>query len=181
MKHNPHQIKNGTLPKKSYISSAKQFEQNCYSYEGSINTFDKTPNNFGNYNPKPYEFQLTSGLKFKPKNIKSQSRDGVAFDSKIERIYYMYKKYIEHTDIKRNTDEHLDYTNCYGRTTWFYPDFKENGVFVELKGIVSPDDAQKRQQHPEVVWVVQSEAYGKALLDSYREKLDLVLPNWRKM
>lgn len=175
MKHNPHQVKTGHLPKKTLIANAEQLVNNCYQYETDFTySSSNKPTYYG-------EFNLSSGLKFKPKNIKSVSRDGVAFDSKIERIYYMYKKYIEHANIERNTSEHLDYRNCFGKNSWFYPDFKENGRFVELKGIMSPDDVQKRQQHPEVVWIVQSESFGKQLLETYKEKLDMLVPNWRKM
>lgn len=135
------------------------------------------------YNPYQYAAYTYSGsLGHKVNNKKSISKtENVSFDSQIERIFYFYKKYIEGALIERNTNKHLTYTNTAGYKTYFYPDFIVNGVFYELKGLMSQDDIQKRQQHPEVQWIVTTESYGKTLLNNYCKELDKKLQNWRTL
>ncbi len=133
------------------------------------------------YIPKVFNYEKSGGLNFKPKNKKSVTKSGVSFDSNIERIFYFYQKYIAHANIERNKSKYLIYTNSVGIATRFYPDFIVNGNFYELKGIVSRDDQCKRQQHPSVIWIVQTEPTGAAILDSYKQKLTKLLPNWRSL
>ena len=130
------------------------------------------------YNPKySNKRKASGGLTFQPKATKC-SYKGISFDSRIEVVFYLYKKLIAQSNIKRNTTEYLLYKDPQGQTFRFYPDFIDSGTYIEVKGIVSSLDQCKRDQHPNVVWVVLSEQ--KQLFNQMEKVLDTFYPNWRK-
>jgi hypothetical protein len=110
------------------------------------------------------------GLPSKCKNVKS-IQDGVEFDSNAEKLYFNYNKYVEKKHIERNTTEALQYYDTSGQLRNFYPDFKVDGQFVEIKGVVSSLDECKRRQHPEVKWIVMGE--NENLFKEMKEKVDV--------
>jgi|GEM_PF-4201823 len=83
--------------------------------------------------------------------------EGQKFDSKFEYCFWLYHKYIKGNSIERNSSEYLSYTNSDGKIKKYYFDFYVNGVKTELKGYMRADDFLKRDQHPEVNWIMQSD------------------------
>ena len=83
---------------------------------------------------------------------------GISFDSKIEVILYIYFHDVLGLPFTRNTETALIYRDLNGVERKFYPDFIKEGKLFEVKGVVSPRDRCKREQHPcDVEWWVMAE------------------------
>ena len=70
---------------------------------------------------------------------------GIEFDSKWEYAYYRWATEIKNWVCVRNTSEWFNYRDEMGKTKKFYPDFKCNGQFVEVKGIFRANDLLKKE------------------------------------
>ena len=98
--------------------------------------------------------------------------DGEKFDSKAEFVVYLYYKKVLMRPIERNRTEWLPYVDENGKTRRFYPDFKADGKYLEVKGFWRTADLKKQEAHPEVVFV-DATVYGP-----WRKEVEKVLPDW---
>ena len=69
---------------------------------------------------------------------------GIEFDSKWEYAYYRWATEIKNWSVTRNTSDFFNYRDAEGKNKKFYPDFKCNGNYVEVKGIYRENDVLKR-------------------------------------
>ena len=107
-------------------------------------------------------------------NIKKGYSKGNKYDSFAEFTFCSYMERIKGFFVERNQKSiFLPYTDETGKTRKYYPDFIVNGVFYEVKGRIRPKDEQKRRQHPEVVFVFQSE------INDMAKELDKSCTGWR--
>ena len=99
---------------------------------------------------------------------------GVQFDSYWEFAFYIYKSEIEGKTIIRNTEDAFDYTREDGRPAKFYPDFKVDGMYYEVKGRFRSDDLLKREATIGLVTFIDEHDMKPILREVYRFK-----PNWK--
>ena len=100
--------------------------------------------------------------------------DGERFDSKWECLVWIYYKKIQCVPCERNHVDSVAYTDSNGQLRKFYPDFKVNGQFVEVKGIYRPDDMCKMEQHPEIQFIDSSN------IEPIKKEVEKRFPNWQR-
>jgi hypothetical protein len=66
--------------------------------------------------------------------------DGLFFKSSWELAFYIYNK-DNGIDFVFQPEKRFEYSDCSGKTHWYYPDFEINGVLYEIKGeqFLKPD------------------------------------------
>lgn len=69
---------------------------------------------------------------------------GIQCDSLWEAAWYLYQTEIKGNVVFRNNRESFPYTDENGKKARFFPDFKMNGQYHEVKGIFRANDALKR-------------------------------------
>lgn len=69
---------------------------------------------------------------------------GMECDSYWEAAWYIYHVDIIGNLVSRNTTDSFEYTDENGNKARFYPDFKMNGMFHEVKGIYRTNDILKK-------------------------------------
>ena len=99
---------------------------------------------------------------------------GMQFDSYWEFGFYIYEAEIQGHSVVRNTKDSFDYTNSEGKPAKFYPDFKVDGRFYEIKGRFRPDDLLKREQTQGLVTFLDGAAMKPILKEVYKFR-----PNWK--
>lgn len=99
--------------------------------------------------------------------------DSIKFDSVWEYAYYRWSKEIHGNVIERNRTEYFIYYDESNKKRKFFYDFNENGLPVEVKGILRPSDACKQDQCPQVRFV-----FGEEVKDIMKE-LNKKCPGWR--
>lgn len=109
----------------------------------------------------------------KTQGIKGIAR-GMEFDSLWEYAFYIY-----HTDIKgysviRNTTDSFEYINENNEKARFYPDFKMNSTFHEIKGIYRPNDLLKKDATLGIVTF-----WGPAEMKPIIKEVYKKFPNWK--
>lgn len=109
----------------------------------------------------------------KPQGTKC-SYDGEQFDSIWEVAFYRYMKELKGNNVERNHIQSIPYTDENGKLRKFYPDFKVNGQWCEVKGIWRPSDIAKRDACPEVTF------YSKSEIKPMLEELNKRIPRWKQ-
>lgn len=100
---------------------------------------------------------------------------GIEFDSKWEYAYYRWATEIKHMVVQRNTTEFFYYMTSDNKKQKFYPDFKVNGRFVEIKGRYRPNDVLKKEStYGSVEFIGPTEI--KPIIKELRERI----PNWQE-
>lgn len=99
--------------------------------------------------------------------------DSIKFDSVWEYAYYRWSKEIHGNVIERNRTEYFIYYDETNKKRKFFYDFNENGLPVEVKGILRQSDACKQDQCPQVRFV-----FGEEVKDIMKE-LNKKCPGWR--
>lgn len=79
----------------------------------------------------------------KTQGTKGQAR-GMEFDSYWEFAWYIYQVDILGNVVIRNTTDSFTYTNESNENARFYPDFKMQGQYHEIKGIFRTNDILKQ-------------------------------------
>lgn len=79
----------------------------------------------------------------KSQGTKGEAR-GMEFDSYWEFAWYIYQVDIKGNVVTRNTTDAFEYINENNEKARFYPDFKMQGCFHEIKGIFRPNDLLKQ-------------------------------------
>lgn len=69
---------------------------------------------------------------------------GMEFDSYWEFAWYIYQVDIKGNVVTRNTIDSFEYTNELNEKARFFPDFKMQGCFHEIKGVYRANDLLKR-------------------------------------
>lgn len=100
---------------------------------------------------------------------------GISFDSYWEYGFYIYMTEIAHKVCERNTKDYFYYKNSEGKQAKFYPDFRVNGDFCEVKGIFRPDDYLKKEATRGLV-----KFYGPSEMKKILEKVNKYKPGWKK-
>jgi hypothetical protein len=116
--------------------------------------------------------QLKPNAAIKKTIVRKVIADGIKYDSLWERAYHIYQSKIMGVPCERNRTEWLPYVdNC--KTKKWFPDFKCEGRWVEVKGFWRPLDFIKMEQHPEVKFVDGSE-----MRDIVKE-VTKMFPDWK--
>lgn len=101
--------------------------------------------------------------------------NGNNYDSFAEYTFFKYKTLVENATVERNEkSESLDYYDEDNKLRKYYPDFKVNGVWCEVKGRFTEKDRCKKEQHPEVEWYFQED------INRFRQYLNQNFPDWKK-
>lgn len=101
--------------------------------------------------------------------------NGNTYDSFAEYTFFKYMTLVEKATVERNEkSEYLDYYDENNKLRKYYPDFKVNGVWCEVKGRYTEKDRCKREQHPEVEWYFQED------INRFRQYLNQNFPDWKK-
>lgn len=107
---------------------------------------------------------------------KSKIKRGIAagdkFDSFSEYVFKTYFTKIKGYVVERNQSIKLPYTDTTGKLRKYIPDFIVNGIFMEVKGRITPLDQLKQAAHPEVIWIFQSE------IEQMKKDLNNQFPGW---
>ena len=99
--------------------------------------------------------------------------DSIKFDSIWEYAYYRWSKELHGNVIERNRTEYFVYYDETNKKRKFFYDFLENGLPVEVKGILRPSDACKQDQCPQVRFVFGDE------VKQIMKELDQKCKGWR--
>lgn len=99
--------------------------------------------------------------------------DSVKFDSIWEYAYYRWSKEVQGNVIERNRTEYFIYYDDSNKKRKFFYDFNENGLPVEVKGILRPADLCKQDQCPQVRFVFSEE------IKDIMKELNKKFPGWR--
>lgn len=99
---------------------------------------------------------------------------GMECDSYWEAAWYIYQVDIMGNNVSRNTTNAFEYTNENNEKARFYPDFKMNGIFHEIKGIFRPNDILKKEATLGLVTFWGPDEMKPILKEVYRHD-----PNWK--
>ena len=142
-------------------------------YQGACITLDSIEDQIEKYSQLADEREPSKSLGIrKPQGTKC-SYDGEQFDSIWEVAFYRYMKELKGNNVERNHMQSIPYTDESGKLRKFYPDFKVNGQWCEVKGIWRPSDIAKRDACPEVTF------YSKTELKPMIAELNKRIPRWR--
>lgn len=109
----------------------------------------------------------------KSQGTKGQAR-GISFDSYWEFAFYIYTTEIENRVCIRNTTDSFTYIDEEGKKAKFYPDFKVDGVYYEIKGIYRPNDLLKKDYCTGLVTFL-----GPAEMKPIIKAVYSYRPNWK--
>jgi hypothetical protein len=110
----------------------------------------------------------------KKSNIKKGIVDGERFDSMWEAAYYIWARDVKGYSIIRNKSDFLTYIDALGKQRKFFPDFKCNNEFIEVKGRWRESDTMKQEQNPEVKFVTSPE------INEIIKEVEQKFPHWRQ-
>lgn len=99
---------------------------------------------------------------------------GMECDSYWEAAWYIYQVDILGNIVTRNTKDFFVYTNENGVKSKFYPDFKMQGMFYEIKGIFRVNDILKKDATLGIVTFVGPDEMKKIMKEVYKHD-----PNWK--
>ncbi len=173
---NPHSIpKKFKIPPIPIVKTVEEIFNEIENGTSSIKTDEELEKQYiKKYDADNLIISSNGSIGFKGRSVKGIF-EGIKFDSKLELIYYLYTKDIEGKSITRNTDEFLWYFTKNGKMQKFFPDFKVEGKFVEIKGLVSDWDKSKREQHSfDCLWLVYEE--NIELFSKMKKKVEKMYP-----
>lgn len=101
---------------------------------------------------------------------------GIQFDSYWEFAFYLWCVEIQNYSCFRNVTESFSYIDAEGKRARFFPDFKVNGKYCEVKGIYRPNDLLKRDATIGLV-----DFYGPNEIKPILREVNKKIPNWREM
>jgi hypothetical protein len=97
------------------------------------------------------ELKVKTNAAMRKSMIKRGMAFGIKFDSHWEYIFYKYMHDYKGYVVERNKLESIPYIDTTtGKQRKFFPDFKVNGLFYEIKGRWSQTDLDKMDQCPQV-------------------------------
>lgn len=99
---------------------------------------------------------------------------GIEVDSFWEAAWYIYMVDIKGNVVTRNTKDSFAYIDENGNKANFYPDFKMQGQFHEIKGRYRPNDLLKRDATIGLVTFWGPEEMKPILKEVYKHD-----PNWK--
>lgn len=101
---------------------------------------------------------------------------GIQFDSYWEFAFYLWCTEIQGIVCVRNTTDSFKYRDENDQWAHFYPDFKVNGMFCEIKGIYRVKDMLKKEA---TLGIVQF--YGPEEMKPILREVNKKIPNWRDL
>jgi len=104
----------------------------------TMKTFEELPTNL------VYKAVTTSKCGLGKTQGQKGEYHGMYFDSYWEFAFYLYFCEIKGHSVVRNTQDSFEYIDESGKAARFFPDFKVDGAYHEIKGIYRPNDMLKR-------------------------------------
>ena len=99
---------------------------------------------------------------------------GMEFDSYWEFAWYIYQVDIQGNVVTRNVTDSFEYINENNEKARFYPDFKMQGCFHEIKGIFRANDMLKQDATLGLVTFWGPEEMKPIIKEVYKFR-----PNWK--
>lgn len=99
---------------------------------------------------------------------------GMSCDSYWEAAWYIYQVDIQGNFVTRNTKDSFEYINADGQKARFYPDFKMQGRYHEIKGRFRENDILKKEATEGIVTFWDGNAMKPILKAVYEFN-----PKWR--
>lgn len=115
----------------------------------------------------------TRNILGKKQGTKGEAR-GMEFDSYWEFAWYIYQVDIMGNVVTRNTTDSFTYLNENNEKARFYPDFKMQGLFHEIKGIFRPNDLLKQDATLGLVTF-----WGPTEMQPIIKEVYKKFPNWK--
>lgn len=99
---------------------------------------------------------------------------GIQFDSYWEFAFYLWCTEIKNYICIRNTTDSFKYTDSHNKVSNFYPDFKVNGEYYEIKGVYRQNDLLKKDATLGLVNFIGPTEIKPIIQEVYKK-----IPSWK--